>query len=65
MISVRSLLIGIVVGAIVSVLVHKIVEQGLNAGAWDLTSPRTGQAIVSGALIGAISQMFGQTRGRR
>jgi hypothetical protein len=65
MISVRNLLTGIVLGAIVSVLVRQIAAHGLEVRAWAFAGAQTGEALVTGALIGAISQLFGQTRGRR
>ncbi|MCU6452895.1 hypothetical protein LPN01_02270 [Sphingomonas sp. A2-49] len=65
MISVRNLLTGIVLGAIVSVLVRQIAAHGLEVRAWAFAGTQTGEALVTGALVGAISQMFGQTRGRR
>ena len=65
MISVRNLLTGIVLGAIVSVLVRQIAAHGLEVRGWEFAGARTGEALVTGALVGAVSQMFGQTRGRR
>ncbi len=65
MISVRSMLTGIVVGAIVSLLVREISQFGLSLSEWRLQGPRVGEALISGALIGSISQLFGQSGGRR
>jgi len=65
MISVRALLTGIVVGAIVAMLVREINQYGLAFANWSLRAPRIGEALATGAIVGAASQMFAQSRGRR
>jgi hypothetical protein len=61
----RTLLTGIVLGAVISLVVHELFQFGLAVGQWGFQGPRVGQALVTGGLIGAVSQMFGQSRGRR
>ena len=65
MINARHLLTGIVLSAIVALLVHELFQFGLAFTQWSFQGPRVGQALVTGGLIGAISQSFGQSRGRR
>ena len=65
MISARSLLTGIVLGAIVAVLIRELFLFGLAVRSWTYAGPRIGEALVTGALVGAMSQLFGQSRGRR
>jgi hypothetical protein len=64
-ISARNLLLGIVLGAIVALIVQLIGQYGLALGQWNVRGPRVGEALITGALIGAVSQLVGQTRGRR
>ena len=61
----RGLVTGIVLGAIISLLVRELNQFGLALSQWSFQGPRAGEALVTGALIGAISQLFGQSRGRR
>jgi hypothetical protein len=63
--NVRNFVTGIVVGAVVSLLVHEIYQFGLSFAQWSFQGPRIGQALITGALIGACSQLVGQSRGRR
>ena len=65
MISVRSLLTGIIVGAIVAALVREINQYGLGFANWGLRAPRLGEALATGAIVGAVSQIVAQSRGRR
>ncbi|MBN8814582.1 MAG: hypothetical protein J0J06_03940 [Sphingomonas sp.] len=65
MINIRNLLTGIAVGAVVALLVREINQFGLDFAQWSLRAPRVVEALVSGALIGAMSQLVGQSRGRR
>lgn len=65
MISVRNLLTGIAVGAIVALLVREIDQYGLVVTNWSLHAPRIGETLAIGALAGAASQLVGQSRGRR
>ncbi|WP_260598833.1 hypothetical protein [Sphingomonas endolithica] len=65
MISARNLLLGIVLGAVVALIVQLIGQYGLALGQWTVRGPRVGEALITGALIGAVSQLVGQTRGRR
>lgn len=65
MIDARTLLTGIVLGAVVALLVREVSQFGLAFAAWTFGGPRAGEALVTGALIGAASQLFGPSRGRR
>jgi len=65
MISARNLVTGVIVGSIVALLVREINQFGLAFGDWSLHAPRVGEALAIGALVGGISQLFGQSRGRR
>ena len=65
MITARSLVTGVVLGAIIALLVRELNQFGLAFAQWSFTGPRAGEALVTGALISAVSPLFGQARGRR
>ena len=65
MILARNLLTGVGIGVVVALLVHQLFAHGLQFGAWSVRDPQIGRTIITGALIGAISQLLGQTGSRR
>ena len=65
MIDVRNLLTAIVIGACLALLVRELNQYGLLLTEWNLGAPRTGEAVVTGGLVGAVSQLLGQVRRRR
>jgi len=65
MIVARNLLTGVGIGVVVALLVQQIFAHGFQFGSWSVRDPHTGRTVVTGALIGAVSQMLGQAGGRR
>ena len=65
MIMVRNLLTGVGIGVVVALLVHQLFAHGLEVQAWSVRDPQIGRTIITGAIVGAVSQLVGQTGGRR
>ena len=61
----RNLLTGTVLGAVVALLVRELVQYGLVLSDWRLPLPRGLEAVVTGAIIGAMSQLTSQRRPAR
>ena len=65
MINARNLLTVMVLGAIVSLLVRQLTLFGLAVTSWSFAGPHVGQALVTGALVGAISLLVTPAPKRR
>ena len=61
----RQILNGVGIGVIAALLVHQLFEHGLDIQRWSLRDGAVGRMMVLGAVIGALSQVFGQASGRR
>ncbi|WP_143023266.1 hypothetical protein [Sphingomonas sp. NFR15] len=61
----RNLLTGIIVGAVAAALVRELNQYGLAFANWSLRVPRIGEALATGAIVGAVSQIVAQSGGRR
>ena len=65
MIMVRNVLTGVGIGVVVALLVHQLFAHGLELQAWSVRDPQIGRTIITGAIVGAVSQLLGQAGGRR
>lgn len=61
----RNLLTGVGIGVIAALIVHQLFSHGLDVQQWSVRDPQTGRIVVTGAVIGAVSQLFGQMGSRR
>lgn len=61
----RNLLTGTVLGAVVALLVRELAQYGLVFSDWRLPLPRGLEALETGALVGALSQLTSQRRSAR
>jgi hypothetical protein len=62
---IRSILTSAAIGAIVALVVREFMQYGMALGQWSLGVPRGGEALIIGALVGAIVQATGRVGGRR
>jgi len=65
MIAVRNVLTGVGIGVVVALLVQQLFAHGLDVGTWSVRDPQIGRTIITGAIVGAVSQLLGRTGGRR
>jgi gas vesicle protein len=65
LIATRNLLTGVGIGVVVALLVHLLFGHGLDVQAWSVRDPQTGRVVLTGGIVGAVSQLFGQTGTRR
>ena len=65
MIVVRNMLTGVGIGVVVALIVHQLFAHGLDVRAWSVRDPQTGRLIITGAVIGVVSQLIGQPMGAR
>ncbi|MDH7970565.1 hypothetical protein QH494_00055 [Sphingomonas sp. AR_OL41] len=63
--NVPGLITGTIVGALAALLVRELNQFGLALADWSLAAPRVGEALLIGALVGMISQIFAQKRASR